>query len=98
LQQWLFTDQPAVDETQWRQGFIKRYGIDTDRLALLLGDATKQNLPCPFQIDDRTLRNDFATLEKLGWLQSRGTGSQRRYCKGLCCMNNLGTSCSTPEI
>jgi len=35
----------------------------------------------PFQIDDRTLRNDFATLEKLGWLQSSGTGSQRRYCK-----------------
>jgi CRISPR-associated protein (TIGR03985 family) len=30
-------------------------------------------------VDDRTLRNDFATLEKLGWLEASGTASQRRY-------------------
>ncbi|NJR62223.1 MAG: TIGR03985 family CRISPR-associated protein [Cyanobacteria bacterium CRU_2_1] len=69
LQQWLF-EQPAVNEPQWRQGFAKRYGgLDLD-ISL-----------APFQVDDRTLRNDFATLEKLGWLQSSGTGGQRRYCK-----------------
>lgn len=69
LRDWLFSDQP-INETQWQQEFSKRYGeleLET-RLA-------------PFQIDDRTLRNDFVTLEKLGWLQSSGTGSQRRYCK-----------------
>jgi CRISPR-associated protein (TIGR03985 family) len=70
LQQWLFKDQPAVNQQQWRRELAKRYGgLDID-ISL-----------SPFQVDDRTLRNDFMTLEKLGWLQSRGTGSQRRYCK-----------------
>jgi CRISPR-associated protein (TIGR03985 family) len=68
LNQWLFAEQPAMDEQQWRQGFAKRYGGCDIDIAL-----------APFQVDDRTLRNDFATLEKLGWLQSSGTGSQRRY-------------------
>jgi CRISPR-associated protein (TIGR03985 family) len=70
LRQWLFTDPSGVNEPQWRQSFVQRYGGFTLDLSL-----------APFQIDDRTLRNDFATLEKLGWLQSSGTGSQRCYCK-----------------
>jgi CRISPR-associated protein (TIGR03985 family) len=70
LRQWLFEDRPAVNEQQWRQGFTRRYGVVDIDTSL-----------SPFQVDDRTLRNDFATLEKLGWLQSSGTGSQRRYCK-----------------
>lgn len=59
-----------MNEQQWRQGFVKRYGILNIDSSL-----------SPFQVDDRTLRNDFATLEKLGWLQSSGTGGQRRYRK-----------------
>ncbi|MFQ3616760.1 MAG: TIGR03985 family CRISPR-associated protein [Cyanobacteriota bacterium] len=81
LKQWLFQDQADIDETQWRQAFVNRYGIQGDRLSALLGDAPKYEEPIPFQIDHRTLRNDFATLEKLGWLKARGTGSQRRYSK-----------------
>jgi CRISPR-associated protein (TIGR03985 family) len=70
LSQWLFAEQPGVDEQQWRQGFAKRYGgCDIDTAV------------APFHVDDRTLRNDFVTLEKLGWLQSSGIGSQRRYRK-----------------
>jgi len=70
LQQWLFEDPLAVNEQQWHQGFAKRAGrLDIDTTLT------------PFQVDDRTLRNDFATLEKLAWLQSSGSGSQRRYCK-----------------
>lgn len=85
LKQWLFQHQPAIDkvmdETLWRQAFVNRYGIECDRLSALLGDAPKYEEPIPFQIDHRTLRNDFATLEKLGWLKAGGTGSQRRYYK-----------------
>jgi CRISPR-associated protein (TIGR03985 family) len=81
LKQWLFQHQPAIDETLWRQAFVNRYGIERDRLSALLGDAPKYEEPIPFQIDHRTLRNDFATLEKLGWLKASGAGSQRRYSK-----------------
>jgi CRISPR-associated protein (TIGR03985 family) len=70
LGQWLFADQLAVNEQQWRQGFTQRYGI-------LDLDTTLS----PFEVDDRTLRNDFVTLEKLGWLKASGNTSQRRYCK-----------------
>lgn len=70
LQQWLFTESTGLDQQQWEQRFVKRYG-----------KMTLDTVSPPFQIDDRTLRNDFATLEKLGWLQATGTGSQRRYCK-----------------
>jgi len=89
LKQWLFQNpsamdegmDEAIDEKLWRQAFVNRYGIERDRLAALLGDAPKYEEPIPFQIDHRTLRNDFATLEKLGWLKASGTGSQRRYAK-----------------
>lgn len=93
IQQWLFEEQPAIDPQQWRQSFLKRYGIERDRLSLMLGDALKterkraqtvgsEAYPLyPFEVDDRTFRNDFATLEKLGWLQSIGVASQRRYHK-----------------
>ncbi len=70
LQQWLFTESTGIDQQQWEQRFVKRYG-----------EITLDTASPPFQIDDRTLRNDFVTLEKLGWLQATGTGSQRRYCK-----------------
>ncbi|MEB3295200.1 MAG: TIGR03985 family CRISPR-associated protein [Synechococcales bacterium] len=33
----------------------------------------------PFDIGDRTLRNDFATLAALGWLHPQGEGRQRQY-------------------
>jgi len=89
LKQWLFQNpsamdegmDEAIDEKLWRQAFVNRYGIERDRLAALLGDAPKYEEPIPFQIDHRTLRNDFATLEKLVWLKASGTGSQRRYAK-----------------
>jgi len=89
LKQWLFQNpsamdegmDEAIDEKLWRQAFINRYGIERDRLSALLGDDTTNGEPIPFQIDSRTLRNDFATLEKLGWLKASGTGSQRRYAK-----------------
>ncbi len=89
LKQWLFQNQSAmdegideaIDEKLWRQAFVNRYGIERDRLSALLGDDTANGEPIPFQIDSRTLRNDFATLEKLGWLKASGTGSQRRYAK-----------------
>ncbi|MDG2618055.1 TIGR03985 family CRISPR-associated protein [Thermoleptolyngbya sichuanensis XZ-Cy5] len=81
LKQWLFQDQPEINETLWRKAFVNRYGIERDRLSALLGDTPADEEPIPFQVDHRTLRNDFATLEKLGWLKASGTGSQRRYYK-----------------
>lgn len=85
LKQWLFQNpsvmDEAIDEKLWRQAFVNRYGIERDRLSALLGDDATNGEPIPFQIDNRTLRNDFATLEKLGWLKASGSGSQRRYSK-----------------
>jgi CRISPR-associated protein (TIGR03985 family) len=98
MRQWLFDKQVAMDETQWRQSFLQRYGIQPELLGALLGDPPKPRRRSakrtaskrqpeatvyplyPFQVDDRTFRNDFASLEKLGWLRATGTASQRRYC------------------
>ncbi len=86
LSQWVFEEQPGLNEQQWRQNFAQRYANNRDRRHLLLENDTRSLLDgmdaaCPFQVDDRTLRNDFATLEKLGWLTASGTASQRRYGK-----------------
>lgn len=81
IRQWLFEDSIAVNESQWKKAFTQRYGIGSDQLDLLLGDGAKQGASVPFEVNDRTLRNDFITLENLGWLKATGTGTQRRYCK-----------------
>lgn len=81
IRQWLFEDSIVMDESQWRKAFVRRYGMDSDQLDLLLNPGAKQGALSPFEVNDRTLRNDFITLENLGWLKATGTGTQRRYCK-----------------
>ncbi len=86
LRQWLFAEATGIDETHWRQSLITRSGVTADRWLELFGDRASPPTAagaatCPFQVADRTLRNDFVTLEKLGWLTARGAASQRRYRK-----------------
>lgn len=95
LHQWLFGDFPDLDEEEWKQTFAKRYEIDRQNLNLLLGDtkasskAVKQI--CPFLVDERTLRNDFVTLARLGWLEAIGERNDRRYRK-VSQLPDLGTT------
>lgn len=85
LRQWLFEDYPELDEAEWKQTFTKRYDLDRPSLDRLLGSGKGAKIEpqiCPFAVDDRTLRNDFATLVKAGWLEVIGEKSDRRYRKG----------------
>ena len=85
LRQWLFADFPELDEAEWQQTFAKRYNLDRPSLNSLLGGTKVSSKTakqiCPFAVDERTLRNDFATLARLGWLDAMGERNDRRYRK-----------------
>jgi CRISPR-associated protein (TIGR03985 family) len=65
-------DQAGVDFATWSIDYRQRYPKEAIDLPQRLSEI-------PFQVSDRTLRNDFVTLADLGWLEIQGSGRQRQY-------------------
>ncbi len=62
----------GVEIEAWRREYGRRYPQAVTVLLAVLGTN-------PFEVSDRTWRNDFASLAELGWLVAVGTGKQRKY-------------------
>jgi CRISPR-associated protein (TIGR03985 family) len=68
----IILEQAGIDFATWMTDYRQRYPKEATELSQRLSEV-------PFQVSDRTLRNDFVTLADLNWLHIRGSGRQRQY-------------------